>query len=70
MPTLFLSGPLEAIINNLTKEIGNKTGDGSELQRVWIRGQTELVEMSNTKQQLEQHLGELASQQVCGRLEL
>lgn len=37
------TGPLEATIHNLGKEIEHKTKDGQELQRRWIGKQTELV---------------------------
>jgi chromosome segregation ATPase len=38
-------GPLEATIKNLTKEITNAAKDSAEAQRVWIKGQTDLVEL-------------------------
>jgi len=41
------TGPLEATINNLGKEIGAKGAEGKELQRRWIGFQTELVGLSN-----------------------
>jgi flagellar biosynthesis chaperone FliJ len=37
------TGPLEATIHNLGKEIEHKTKEGQELQRRWINKQTELV---------------------------
>lgn len=37
------TGPLEATIHNLGKEIEHKTKEGQELQRRWITKQTELV---------------------------
>lgn len=37
------TGPLEATIHNLGKEIDFKTKEGQELQRRWITKQTELV---------------------------
>jgi len=37
------TGPLEATIHNLGKEIELKTREGQELQRSWITKQTELV---------------------------
>lgn len=37
------TGPLEATIHNLGKEIDFKTKEGQELQRRWINKQTELV---------------------------
>lgn len=37
------TGPLEATIHNLGKEIEHKTKEGQDLQRRWITKQTELV---------------------------
>jgi hypothetical protein len=37
------TGPLEATITSLTREIDAKGGEGRELQRRWIAKQTELV---------------------------
>lgn len=37
------TGPLEATIHNMGKEIEHKTKEGQELQRRWINKQTELV---------------------------
>jgi len=41
------SGPLEATIVNMKKEIINKAQECAELQRVWIKMQTELVAVQN-----------------------
>ena len=37
------SGPLEATITNMTKEIDSKEAEGGQLQRIWITKQAELV---------------------------
>ena len=37
------AGPLEAVVNNLTREIQGKGEEGRELQRRWVGWQTELV---------------------------
>eukprot|EP00775_Hariotina_reticulata_P007189 gene7189-7403_t len=42
-PEAIATGPLEATIHNLGKEIEHKTKEGQELQRNWITKQTELV---------------------------
>ena len=44
------AGPLEATIVNLRKEITGKTGENAELQRSWIKQQTELVTVQNGNQ--------------------
>lgn len=44
------AGPLEATIVHLKREIGNKMGENGELQRVWIKQQTELVTVQNVNQ--------------------
>merc|ERR1711998_384470 len=40
-------GPLEATIHNFQKEIGKKTEECTELKRVWMKHQTELVQVSS-----------------------
>lgn len=40
-------GPLEATINNLSKQIGAKTEGNESLQRQWLQDQTFLVEAAN-----------------------
>jgi hypothetical protein len=40
-------GPLEATINNLTKQIAAKTEASDALQRQWLQDQTMLVEAAN-----------------------
>ena len=44
------AGPLEATIVHLKKEIANKMGENAELQRAWIKQQTELVTVQNVNQ--------------------
>eukprot|EP00879_Flechtneria_rotunda_P026155 GHRR01027865.1.p1 GENE.GHRR01027865.1~~GHRR01027865.1.p1 ORF type:complete len:129 (-),score=28.84 GHRR01027865.1:854-1240(-) len=43
------TGPLEATINNLGKEIDAKGKEGQDLQRRWIAKQTELVALQVCK---------------------
>lgn len=40
-------GPLEATIRQLRAEIETKAAESAEMQRQWIRGQTELVTLEN-----------------------
>jgi len=42
------AGPLEATIVNIKKEINTKAQECAELQRVWIKMQTELVSVQNS----------------------
>merc|ERR1740117_863683 len=44
------AGPLEATIVNMKKEINSKSQECSELQRQWIKQQTELVAVQNSNQ--------------------
>ena len=44
------AGPLEATIVHLKREIGNKMAENAELQRAWIKQQTELVTVQNVNQ--------------------
>ena len=37
------AGPLEATINNLSREITHKNDEGRTLQRRWVQWQSELV---------------------------
>jgi coiled-coil domain-containing protein 40 len=41
------TGPLEATINNLQKEIDVKNSESNQLQKRWIGFQTELVNLQN-----------------------
>ena len=40
-------GPLEAAIVHIQKDIAAKQAESAELQRTWIKGQTELVTLQN-----------------------
>ena len=44
------AGPLEATIVHLKKEINHKMEENAELQRNWIKNQTELVTVQNSNQ--------------------
>ena len=44
------AGPLEAAIVHLKREINNKQAENTELQRAWIKQQTELVTVQNANQ--------------------
>ena len=44
------AGPLEATIVHLKKEINHKMEENAELQRNWIKNQTELVTVQNVNQ--------------------
>ena len=41
------AGPLEAAIVHIKKDIASKQAESAELQRTWIKGQTELVTLQN-----------------------
>ena len=41
------AGPLEAAIVHIKKDIAAKQAESAELQRTWIKGQTELVTLQN-----------------------
>eukprot|EP01083_Nonionella_stella_P004551 13184_1 len=58
------TGPLEATIKNITKEISDVLMDSSEAQRSWIDGQTELVQLVNTKESRNQEIHEILSRQT------
>ncbi|KAL3137705.1 hypothetical protein ABBQ38_004975 [Trebouxia sp. C0009 RCD-2024] len=53
------AGPLEAVVNNLTREIQGKGEEGRELQRRWVGWQTELVELQAENNRLAQDLQRL-----------
>lgn len=55
-------GPLEATINNLSKNITQKSSENDALQRDWIRLQTELVNTKNYGRQLSESIRELRAQ--------
>jgi chromosome segregation ATPase len=50
------AGPLEATIVHLKREINTKMGETAELQRTWIKMQTELVTVQNTNQSVAERL--------------
>ena len=54
-----VAGPLEAVVNNLTREIQGKGEEGRELQRRWVGWQTELVELQAENNRLAQDLQRL-----------
>eukprot|EP00455_Lapot_gusevi_P048339 TRINITY_DN6659_c0_g3_i1.p1 TRINITY_DN6659_c0_g3~~TRINITY_DN6659_c0_g3_i1.p1 ORF type:complete len:906 (-),score=334.81 TRINITY_DN6659_c0_g3_i1:228-2891(-) len=55
------TGPLEATIKNLTKEIASKVQECDEMQRNWIKGQTELVDLMNQTNQQQEKVSELSA---------
>ena len=55
------AGPLEATINNLTRELQQKDVEGKELQRHWINLQTELVAKQNDNNALTESHAQLTS---------
>jgi chromosome segregation ATPase len=55
---------LEATIKNLTKEIAIKARESSDLQRSWIKGQTELVELMNSVEKKQTQASELGAQKT------
>lgn len=55
-------GPLEAMINNLSKSIERKSSENDGLQRDWIKLQTELVNSKNHNSQLRESIQELRAQ--------
>lgn len=56
------TGPLEATIRNLQKEIDTKGGESKELQRRWIAFQTELVALQNENGQLTETLARMRAE--------
>eukprot|EP00976_Prorocentrum_cordatum_P002561 49789-Prorocentrum_minimum.AAC.3 len=48
------TGPLEATIANVTREIANKVVEGKELQRRWVGFQVELVALVNENNHMEE----------------
>mmetsp|Transcript_125350 Transcript_125350/g.217322 ORF Transcript_125350/g.217322 Transcript_125350/m.217322 type:complete len:902 (-) Transcript_125350:541-3246(-) len=55
-------GPLEATINNLSKAIAAKSNENDQLQRDWIKAQTELVNTKNYSSKLHDTILELKAQ--------
>lgn len=58
------TGPLEATINHLKKEIEQKRKESTELQRSWIRLQTTLVQLTEDSGREEQALKESKARQT------
>mmetsp|Transcript_21916 Transcript_21916/g.41797 ORF Transcript_21916/g.41797 Transcript_21916/m.41797 type:complete len:894 (+) Transcript_21916:65-2746(+) len=56
------TGPLEATIANLTREIANKGVEGKELQRRWVGFQVELVALVNENNSLGETVQRLKSE--------
>lgn len=55
-------GPLEATIKNLEKEIDAMTRENEQLKKSWTRNQSELVELMNAVEILENQIKDLESQ--------
>lgn len=55
------TGPLEATIHNLQREIENKRNESQELQRAWMQQQIELVSMENKNNKLSDSLSMMQS---------
>ena len=53
------AGPLEATIKSLAKDIAQKTQDSSDMQRTWIKGQTELVELQQANDDKQRFISQL-----------
>ena len=56
------AGPLEATIVHLKKEMGNVGAECAELQRAWIKQQTELVTVQKDNQQVSEELQDKRAQ--------
>eukprot|EP00854_Cymbomonas_tetramitiformis_P019643 gene19643-23495_t len=56
------TGPLEATISNLLREINNKAVEGKDLQRRWVGFQTELVSLINDNNGLAETVQRLKSE--------
>ena len=68
------TGPLEATIANLKREITAKEGEGRDMQRMWVNYQTELVGLINDNNSLAEKIQRLKSEttvltQKRGRLD-
>jgi len=50
------AGPLEATIVHLKRELLTKQTENAEMQRVWIKAQTELVNLANSNQNVGEQL--------------
>lgn len=56
------TGPLEAVIRNLQREIDLKGVESKELQRRWIGYQTELVALTNENAQLSENVARMKAE--------
>jgi len=68
------TGPLEATINNLNREINQKNLESKELQRHWLNYQSELVQLMADNTKLEETVARLKSEynvisQRCQRVD-
>ena len=57
------TGPLEATVNNLNKEISQKSSESKNLQRQWVTVQTQLVGLQNENNTLKEKVQRLGSEQ-------
>ena len=57
------TGPLEATVNNLNKEISQKSSESKNLQRQWVTVQTQLVGLQNENKILKEKVQRLGSEQ-------
>ncbi len=58
------TGPLEATIKNVSKEMGSLEKESTELQRQWIKAQMELVALTSEIGEREEKIAELRSRQT------
>eukprot|EP00753_Platysulcus_tardus_P018560 PLAT6916.1.p1 GENE.PLAT6916.1~~PLAT6916.1.p1 ORF type:complete len:923 (+),score=651.50 PLAT6916.1:76-2844(+) len=58
------TGPLEATIKNLSKQISAKLGEIEEMKRAWLRTQTELVATTNDSESVAGELHELSARET------
>ena len=58
------TGPLEATVAHLSWEMTQKSESSRELQREWVRHQTELVELTNQDSQLRIRIQQRTAEQT------
>lgn len=58
------TGPLEATIRNLTKNIEKSEREADDAQRLWIRGQTDLVSLMNKVNDLSETISSLRAEKT------
>lgn len=58
-------GPLEATIKSMEKEITSSARESAESQRVWIKGQTELVELHAAIEERQTAISTLSAQRTA-----